>query len=167
MVISWCLFYVFSSFTFELPWSRCPTYAEINYSIDISSNNQTFTSSFAPNETVDECRLSTPSSYFWYRKALHISDSVDHLDAINWPVLICFSFAWIFIFFTMYRGIQSSGRVVYFTVSIPYVVLSIFLIRAVTLRGAGTGIAHMFTPKLYMLWDPLIWLKAAVSFLFV
>lgn len=38
-------------------------------------------------------------------------------------------------------------QVVYITASFPYIVLFIFLGRGVTLRGAGDGLAHMFTPK--------------------
>ena len=45
------------------------------------------------------------------------------------------------------KGIQSSGYVVYFTACFPYVVLTIFFIRGLTLKGAGAGLAHMFYPK--------------------
>ena len=45
------------------------------------------------------------------------------------------------------KGIQSSGYVVYFTALFPYIVLTIFFLRGVTLPGAFAGLAHMFQPK--------------------
>ena len=45
------------------------------------------------------------------------------------------------------KGIQSSGKVVYFTAIFPYVVLTIFFLRGVTLPGAFAGLHHMFQPK--------------------
>ena len=37
-------------------------------------------------------------------------------------------------------------QVVYFTALFPYMILIIFFGRAVTLKGAGVGLAYMFTP---------------------
>lgn len=37
-------------------------------------------------------------------------------------------------------------QVVYFTALFPYCILIIFFGRAVTLKGAGEGLKHMFTP---------------------
>lgn len=38
-------------------------------------------------------------------------------------------------------------QVVYFTASLPYCVLIIYLIRGLTLHGATNGLLYMFTPK--------------------
>ena len=58
----------------------------------------------------------------------------------------------------------------------PYVVLTIFFFRGITLKGATAGLAHMFTPKVLllieveeinfvfqmeMLLKPTVWLDAA------
>ena len=80
------------------------------------------------------------------------------------------------------KGIQSSGKVVYFTAIFPYVVLTIFFLRGVTLPGAFAGLHHMFQPKVKVdnkiqstnltlknklpsqldkLVDPSVWLDAA------
>ena len=45
------------------------------------------------------------------------------------------------------QGIASSGKVVYFTAIFPYIVLTIFFIRGITLKGAMAGLSHMFRPK--------------------
>lgn len=38
-------------------------------------------------------------------------------------------------------------QVVYFTASLPYCVLIIYLVRGLTLHGATNGLVYMFTPK--------------------
>jgi hypothetical protein len=62
-----------------------------------------------------------------------------------------------------YFPFQSSGKVVYFTALFPYVVLTIFFVRGLTLKGAGAGLAHMFYPKMESLLQPTVWLNAAVQ----
>ena len=43
--------------------------------------------------------------------------------------------------------LMSLFQVVYFTATFPYLILTIFFFRAVTLEGAGIGLKHMLTPK--------------------
>ncbi len=62
-------------------------------------------------------------------------------------MLLSLLLAWIIVYLICMKGIQSSGYVVYFTALFPYLVLTIFFIRGVTLKGAGAGLAHMFFPK--------------------
>jgi hypothetical protein len=38
-------------------------------------------------------------------------------------------------------------QVVYFTSMFPYIVLTIFFIKGLTLKGASAGLIHMYTPK--------------------
>ncbi|XP_060687935.1 sodium- and chloride-dependent neutral and basic amino acid transporter B(0+)-like [Hemiscyllium ocellatum] len=63
------------------------------------------------------------------------------------------------------KGIKSSGKVVYFTAIIPYVVVTILLIRGVTLEGASKGIefyigSHSDFSKLA---DAQVWKDAATQ----
>jgi solute carrier family 6 amino acid/orphan transporter-like 15/16/17/18/20 len=49
----------------------------------------------------------------------------------------------------MMQGIASSGYVVYVTAIFPYIVLTIFFFRGITLKGALAGLHHMFSPKVH------------------
>ncbi len=61
-------------------------------------------------------------------------------------MLLSLTISWLAVYMVIRKGIASSGKVVYFTAFFPYVVLTIFFIRGLTLKGASDGIAHMFTP---------------------
>ena len=114
----------------ELPWSHCPTTIIGNITVD-----------------VPECAQSSETSYFWYREALDISDSIDNFDGIRWWMILALAIAWIVVYLIIMKGIQSSGYVVYFTALFPYLVMTIFFIRGLTLPGSGSGLLHMFYPK--------------------
>lgn len=142
-IIMWCFYYVAHSFQYPLPWSDCE---RVNGTIkDI------------------ECEKGGPTSYFWYRQALDISSGIDEGDGIKWKMLLCLLFAWGVIYACIWKGIKSSGKVVYITATFPYIVLIIFFGRGVTLRGASDGLLHLFTPKIERLGDPQVWLDAATQ----
>ncbi|CAG9820391.1 unnamed protein product [Phaedon cochleariae] len=66
-------------------------------------------------------------------------------------------------FYYLYALLLSSDTVVYFTSLFPYVVLTIFFVRGITLKGASAGLAHMLTPKVEKLLSPKVWLDAATQ----
>ncbi|QQP53374.1 Transporter, partial [Caligus rogercresseyi] len=114
-----------------------------------------------PNVTLRECEISSETQFFWYRTTLDITPSIDVNGGIRWWMLICLVLSWLLIYAIISKGIQSSGKVVYFTALFPYLVLTIFFIRGITLDGAIAGLAHMFYPKLEKLTEPRVWLDAA------
>ncbi|KAK2091007.1 hypothetical protein P7K49_030291 [Saguinus oedipus] len=56
--------------------------------------------------------------------------------------------------------------VVYFTASLPYCVLIIYLVRGLTLHGATNGLMYMFTPKMEQLANPKAWINGATQIFF-
>lgn len=59
-----------------------------------------------------------------------------------------------------------SSQVVYFTALFPYVVLTILLIRGVTLEGSWDGITFFISPRWELLANPKVWKDAAVQIFF-
>ena len=94
------------------------------------------------------------------------SDGIDEMGAPNWWLVLCLLAAWIVIFGCLIKGIKSSGRVVYFTATFPYLILVILLIRAVTLDGAYDGIQFYMVPDWSRLSDIKVWEAAAVQIFF-
>ncbi|XP_068893978.1 sodium- and chloride-dependent transporter XTRP3 isoform X1 [Tenebrio molitor] len=142
VIITWCFYYLFNSFQDPLPWQDC---AVVN------------------GTPVPECDKSSATAYFWYRTTLDAAVSIEDPGAPRWWIVLCLLLSWIIVFFIVMKGIQSSGKVVYFTSMFPYLVLTIFFIRGITLNGASAGLAHMYTPKVEKLLDPKVWLEAATQ----
>ncbi|KAM7382349.1 hypothetical protein PAMP_002082 [Pampus punctatissimus] len=147
VINAWSFWYLFNSFQSVLPWSECP----------INSNQTGF---------IEECEKATPTQYFFYRETLNISSSIEENGGIQTNQVLCLVLAWVMSYLFVVRGVKSTGKVVYFTATFPYVVLIIYLIRGVTLHGAINGIKYMFTPKMEELGNPTTWINAATQIFF-
>lgn len=66
---------------------------------------------FALDSPVKECELSSPTSYFWYRKALDITDSIDEAGSFNPYIVCCLLAAWTIVCLGMFKGIKTSVKV--------------------------------------------------------
>ncbi|XP_004621449.1 sodium-dependent neutral amino acid transporter B(0)AT1 [Sorex araneus] len=143
-IIAWVMWYFFNSFQEPLPWSQCP----------LNENRTGF---------VDECARSSPVDYYWYRETLNISTSISDSGSVQWWILLCLTCAWSVLYVCTIRGIETTGKAVYVTSTLPYVVLTIFLIRGLTLKGATNGIVFLFTPNVTELANPVTWLDAGAQ----
>ncbi|XP_062847599.1 solute carrier family 6 member 16b [Trichomycterus rosablanca] len=145
VIIGWSLFYLFNSFQNPLPWETCPEERNI---------------------TVAECTASSPTSYFWFRRALDITDSIDQTGEFNLIITGCLALAWTIVCVAMFKGIKSSGKVMYFSSVFPYVVLLCFLVRGLMLDGAAEGLKYMFYPRLKFWADVQVWRQAFTQVFF-
>ncbi|XP_070702334.1 sodium-dependent neutral amino acid transporter B(0)AT1-like [Pempheris klunzingeri] len=146
-LIAWIIWYLFNSFQDPLPWTQCP----------LNDNGTGF---------IPECQRSSTVDYYFYRVSLDSSASIADSGGMHWPIVVCLLAAWTVICICYIRGISTSGKAVYVTVILPYVVLTIFLIRALTLEGAVTGIKYLFTPDVDELTKPTTWLDAGSQVFF-
>ncbi|ESP00506.1 hypothetical protein LOTGIDRAFT_53058, partial [Lottia gigantea] len=94
------------------------------------------------------------------------SEDIGDLGPIRWQLLLCYLLAWIFVCATLSRGVKSSGKVVYFTATFPYIILVILFIRGILLEGAYDGIMFYITPDLDRLASADVWKDAAVQIFF-
>uniref|UniRef100_A0A3B5B1T6 Transporter n=1 Tax=Stegastes partitus TaxID=144197 RepID=A0A3B5B1T6_9TELE len=146
-ILAWVLWYFFHSFQDPLPWSSCP----------LNENRTGYNV---------ECEKSTAVNYFWYRETLNITPDIEISGSLQWWMVICLVSAWCIVYICVIKGIDSIGKAVYVTSTFPYLVLTIFLIRALTLPGATTGLVHLFTPRWETLLNPQVWLDAATQIFF-
>ncbi|XP_053455664.1 sodium- and chloride-dependent transporter XTRP3 [Nycticebus coucang] len=147
IINAWAFWYLFHSFQDPLPWSVCP----------LNSNHTGYD---------EECEAASSTQYFWYRKTLNISPSIQQSGAVQWEQALCLILAWLVVYLCILRGTASTGKVMYFTALLPYCVLIIYLGRGLTLHGATNGLMYMFTPKMEQLANPKTWINAATQIFF-
>ncbi|KAK9533117.1 hypothetical protein VZT92_009428 [Zoarces viviparus] len=146
-ILAWVLWYFFHSFQNPLPWSQCPLNDNLTgYNV--------------------ECVKSTPSNYFWYRETLNVTPDIETSGSLHWWLVICLASAWFVVYVCFIKGIASIGKAVYVTATFPYLVLTVFLIRGLTLPGATDGLLYLFTPDWEILKNPQVWLDAFTQIFF-
>ncbi|XP_038301327.1 sodium-dependent dopamine transporter isoform X1 [Canis lupus baileyi] len=160
VIIAWALHYFFSSFTVELPWVHCNnTWNSPNCSDAHSSN-----SSSSPNDTF----RTTPATEYFERGVLHLHESrgIDDLGPPRWQLTSCLVLVIILLYFSLWKGVKTSGKVVWITATMPYVVLFALLLRGITLPGAVDGIRAYLSVDFHRLCESSVWIDAATQVCF-
>lgn len=106
---------------------------------------------------------STAAEEFWKYKAHRMTSGLEDLGDMNWPLFGCLAAIEVFCFLCIFKGVKTSGKVVYFTVLGPFVLLAVFLVRGAILPGAEKGILFYVTPKVEKLRDIKIWAEACMQ----
>ncbi|KAK8720072.1 hypothetical protein OTU49_013597, partial [Cherax quadricarinatus] len=138
VILAWSLRFFFASFTTDLPWTNCnnewntPNCREIGNKgalenldnttviLDEDYNNLFFDNltevypgagSAAPlNKTT------TPAEEYWTREVLQIQESsgIYNLGVIKWDLVLCLLAVYLICYFSLWRGISTSGKVTTF-----------------------------------------------------
>lgn len=155
IILAWAFLYLFSSFSTEVPWASCKNSWNTETCVEfdrIGNLNLTI----AANAT-------SPVREFWERRVLNLSGSVHELGGIRWELALCLLLSWVICYFCVWKGVKSTGKVVYFTATFPYVMLAVLLVRGLTLPGALNGIKFYLYPDPSRLSDPQVWMDAGTQ----
>ncbi|XP_069795578.1 sodium- and chloride-dependent creatine transporter 1-like isoform X2 [Narcine bancroftii] len=171
MVLAWGLYYLIHSFTNKLPWATCGNIwntPECTEDFQLSlCHNKTIINSTAFTISCEELAdKRSPIIEFWERRVLRITGGIDQLGAINWQMLLCVITTWIIVYFCIWKGVKSTGKVVYFTALFPYLVLIILLAHGVSLPGALDGIIYYLKPDWSKLAEAQVWIDAGTQIFF-
>lgn len=85
---------------------------------------------------------------------LHRSEGLHDLGEIKWDIALCLFVVYLICYFSLWKGISTSGKVVWFTALFPYAVLLILLVRGVTLPGSAEGIKYYLSPDFSAITQP-------------
>nr|WLN44339.1 NTT7 [Sinonovacula rivularis] len=173
VVIAWSFFYLFSSFTLNLPWRSCNHAYNSDECWRLEDGRFLLTPNVTQNGTSSNVTIeqnsSVSSSYEFFERGmlqLHRSSGLEDLGGVQWQLLLCTLLTFLCLYFSLWKGVKSSGKVVYLTATMPYLILTILLIRGCLLPGAKEGIMYFITPNLSRLNDPNVWIDAAVQIMF-
>lgn len=164
VIIAWAIYYLFSSFTSELPWIHCnnswnsPNCSETKYN---SFNDSGFS-------YINDSYKVTPAAEFFERGVLHLHEStgIHDLGPPRWKLTSCLIVVIVFLYFSLWKGVKTSGKVVWITATMPYVVLTALLLRGITLPGAIDGIKAYLSVDFLRLCEASVWIDAATQICF-
>ena len=150
-IVAWALWFLGNSFADPLPWA------------DVG-NETTGAVDFWEVATL-RCRGEAPSCSWaevtdWTAAAAEAPSLFDTGGLVG-PLVGCHVLAWFLIWLCVCKGIESLGRVAWFTAIFPYFVLAILLVRGLTLPGAWLGLRFYLEPRFDRLGDPKVWIAAA------
>ncbi|XP_072361192.1 sodium- and chloride-dependent neutral and basic amino acid transporter B(0+)-like [Scyliorhinus torazame] len=187
VIIGYSLYYMFASFQSPVPWADCFSWwgadetcsrkprdplcnlsmagghFEVVNTTWLNANNET-----CPAGSIINVPHQGPSEQYWDHAVLRRSSSIDETGKIIWYLALSLLLAWIIVGVALAKGIKTSGKVVYFTATFPYLVLIILMIRGATLEGAYKGIQYYIGSEsnITKLGDAEVWKDAATQIFF-
>lgn len=178
VILAWAIFYFFMSLRSDVPWRTCNNYWNTRNCVnayergnltcwDQYYNSTAYNRVCAVNQyNVSVKELTDPVKEFWERRTLQISEGVEHVGSIRWELAGTLLLVWILCYFCIWKGVKWTGKVVYFTALFPYVLLTVLLIRGITLPGAAEGIRFYISPNLSKLRESEVWIDAVTQIFF-
>ncbi|CAF4321651.1 unnamed protein product, partial [Rotaria magnacalcarata] len=144
----------------------------LNTTIDLSRINPNEQNSFETSLLYENCseslkhsRIVSPAQEYFHLQVYRLNKtrnlSLENLGNINWENVACLAIIYLICYFSMWKGVKTSGKVVWFTALFPYVVLTILMIRGLFLNGSMKGIEYYIRPDLSKLNDASVWVDAA------
>ncbi|XP_048253285.1 sodium- and chloride-dependent GABA transporter 3-like [Haliotis rufescens] len=102
-------------------------------------------------------------SYLTVYGTLRVSSGINNFGSVQVHLLLCNLASWVVVFLCLMKGIRSVGKVVYVTVLVPYILLTMLLIRSCMMPGSGEGILYFLRPDFSRLASVQVWLEALLQ----
>jgi len=193
VIIGWAFHFLFSSFSWRLPWKDCMNEWNTKFCAIkcVNSSNSLYHSnsengtlfeehvsklykvpeedSIVPNSTVFSdilCNATrSPAKEYFNLKVLRVQDSegIHDLGTPQWQLVLCIGAVYCLLYISLFKGVKSSGKVVWITATMPYVVLTILLVRGLMLEGAIDGIKFYLHVDWNKLLETGVWIDAAIQ----
>ncbi|XP_062607423.1 sodium- and chloride-dependent glycine transporter 1-like [Saccostrea cucullata] len=186
-VIAWVIYYFVHSFFPNIPWATCDNWwntekcivslkdrSSLNNSL-LSMNQSLAEAVISQNESLYSFNVSyasqnltynTAAYEFWEYNVLRRSDGIEQPGSVQWHLVLVLFASWVLTFLCLLKGVHSVGKVVYVTVTFPYILLTVILIRGLTLDGATDGILFYLKPDFSKVLNFQVWVEAGMQVFF-
>ncbi|XP_018526544.1 sodium- and chloride-dependent GABA transporter 2 [Lates calcarifer] len=185
VVLAWAIFYLINAFRSPLPWTSCDNWwnsdschgrfggyanphlydPDSNWSFLHNITSSEYGDNFTFYNVTEPLLVKSPEEEFWTNRVLRMTDDMN-FGKVSWDLALCLLVAWIICYFCIWKGIKTTGKVVYFTATFPYLMLLLLFFRGVTLPGAADGLKYYLTPDFSKLADPQVWSDAGTQVFF-
>ncbi|KAM7068542.1 sodium-dependent serotonin transporter isoform 3-T3 [Molossus nigricans] len=157
-IMAWALYYLISSFTNQLPWTSCNN----------PWNTDNCTNYFSEGNVTWTQDSTSPAEEFYMRHVLqiHQSGGLQAPGGVSWQLTLCIMLIFTIVYFSIWKGVKTSGKVVWVTATSPYIILLILLVRGATLPGAWRGVFFYLKPSWQKLLETGVWVDAAAQIFF-
>merc|ERR1712154_443671 len=159
-LIGLSIYYLVASCQATLPWTLCHEHLQEDGRICVPSNTNL-------SELADMNNTVVSSEQYFNREVLKAAADLSEGIGLPDPALAgCLLATWIFIFISLAKGVQSSGKLAYFNALFPYAVMFVLLVKGLTLDGALDGLKFFFKPDWSKLAEPQVWYAAVTQSFF-
>ncbi|XP_052094515.1 sodium- and chloride-dependent glycine transporter 1-like isoform X3 [Mytilus californianus] len=185
VILAWTIYYLGNSFISPLPWTTCDNkwnspqcvtdrgvldqgrnFTTQNHNLTFQMLNMGVYNTTTSNEytwTNDTLKLVTAQEEFWQYNVLQMSSGLHDIGDLNWRLALSLFGAWLLICLCISKGVKSVGKVVYVTATLPYVLLTIVLVKGLTLDGSIDGVILYLKPDFSKLLKLQVWMEAAIQ----
>lgn len=164
VINAWAVNYLFLSMKSTPPWTTCDNH----WNTAMCKDNDTITMDVDhySNHTIDyyyhydysvPVEYSDPAEEFFYREFIKLSDGINTIGSLVWPISVASVSTWVIIALALVFGPRVYGKVAYVTLTLPAILLFVLLIRAVTLPGSAEGLKFLFYPHFEVMLDIDTW----------
>ncbi|XP_046578282.1 sodium- and chloride-dependent betaine transporter-like isoform X1 [Haliotis rubra] len=181
ILLAWPIYYMVKSCSSVLPWTTCGNWWNTDLCVeDIStlkghSMNSTHVLNYTDAAGINGTGTSiaelwrnktlshTAVEEFYQYNVLNISSGIHEIGSMQWHIVGCLFASYVLIFLSLFRGIKASGKVVYVTALLPYILLVAIFIRTCMLPGAVDGILYYLKPDFSKLLTGQVWSEACIQ----
>ncbi|TRY76813.1 hypothetical protein TCAL_11859 [Tigriopus californicus] len=163
VIVAWALYYfgatLSSLFDDDLPWVTCSNWWNTKGCQELHDVSRNMTGKVPEN-------YDSAAQEYFTRNVLELSPGLEDLGGMRWQLVFCLFLAWAIVFLVLYKGVKSLGKMVYFTSLFPYFILTLLLIKGLSLHGAMDGIWFYIKPDFSKLLEVQCWADAAIQIFF-
>jgi SNF family Na+-dependent transporter len=95
---------------------------------------------------------------------LKISDNIGDMGGIRYELALCLLACWVIVFIALVKGVESLGKISYFTATVPYVILTALVINGALLEGSIDGVYYYIgSVDVKKFSDPIVYKNAVGS----